>query len=327
MTDAHRTGAPVFAFALADERPTSLGWDRVRAHEDARGPLWVHMDRSDEASKAFVRTDAGLDPLVVDGLLDENTRPRVTRLGDGVLLTLRGVNLNPGSAQEDMISLRMWATSSRVISLRLMRLASVRATRESVERGEGARTTGALVAMHVSALATKAEDVIVAVNERMEAIEDELMDVTTPDPTRAGLAEMRQRVTTLHRYLSPQVETLEELASLDVSWLDEHDRLVIGEATNRMTRHAEDLDAASRRAVIVQDELARRLGERLGARTYVLTVVAAIMLPLTLATGLFGMNVGGVLLSLNPGGFWLVTGVMVVVAAVGAWIAHRARWL
>ncbi len=38
--------------------------------------------------------------------------------GDGWLVILRGVNLNPGADSEDMVSIRMWIEAHRLIALR-----------------------------------------------------------------------------------------------------------------------------------------------------------------------------------------------------------------
>jgi magnesium transporter len=47
-----------------------------------------------------------------------------------------------------------------------------------------------------------------------------------------------------------------------------------------------------------------------------LTVLATIMLPLTLITGYFGMNFEYIPLLKNPSGIWLVTGGMIAIAGV-----------
>lgn len=46
------------------------------------------------------------------------TRPRVLPLAGGLLVNLRGVNLNPGADPEDMVSVRMWIDAERLISMR-----------------------------------------------------------------------------------------------------------------------------------------------------------------------------------------------------------------
>ena len=49
-------------------------------------------------------------------LLDE-MRPRISLVGDGVLLSLCGVNRNENASPEDMVSIRPWIDPYRIISL------------------------------------------------------------------------------------------------------------------------------------------------------------------------------------------------------------------
>jgi zinc transporter len=60
---------------------------------------------------------------------------------------------------------------------------------------------------------------------------------------------------------------------------------------------------------------------------YVLSVVAALFLPLTFVTGLLGMNVGGLPGLESPNGF-LISVIVMVVAAAGLLLFFRwKRWL
>ncbi|TGW06358.1 magnesium transporter CorA, partial [Mesorhizobium sp. M2D.F.Ca.ET.145.01.1.1] len=47
---------------------------------------------------------------------------------------------------------------------------------------------------------------------------------------------------------------------------------------------------------------------------YVLSVMTAVLLPMTIISGLFGMNVGGLPLVNTPLGFWVVTAVSLLIA-------------
>ena len=69
---------------------------------------------------------------------------------------------------------------------------------------------------------------------------------------------------------------------------------MIREIAERTSRFVEDIDAAKDRAAITQEELNSRLSEQMNKAMYVLSIVAAIFLPLGLLTGLLGINVGGI---------------------------------
>ena len=74
---------------------------------------------------------------------------------------------------------------------------------------------------------------------------------------------------------------------------------------------------------MLQEEYLALMAQEQTSRMYVLSVVAAIFLPLTFITGLLGMNVGGLPGLDNPMGFWASI-VIMVVAAVG--LAAFFRW-
>ena len=95
------------------------------------------------------------------------------------------------------------------------------------------------------------------------------------------------------------------------------------EQADGMTRHLESLDLAKERAVVVREEYESLLAQKQNERVYILTMVAAIFLPLTFVTGLLGMNVAGLPGLENPAAFLLslvFMGVLVVgFAAVFKW--------
>jgi zinc transporter len=70
------------------------------------------------------------------------------------------------------------------------------------------------------------------------------------------------------------------------------------------------------RAAVTQDELRARHEARVGRTVYLLTVVATVALPLSLITGLLGINVGGIPLAESPLGFAIVCAVLVALAAL-----------
>ncbi|OBQ96392.1 hypothetical protein A9K66_22680 [Mesorhizobium sp. AA23] len=73
----------------------------------------------------------------------------------------------------------------------------------------------------------------------------------------------------------------------------------------------------------MQDELMAKLTERLNQLLYILSVMTAVLLPMTIISGLFGMNVGGLPLVDTALGFWVVTAIAVVVAGIVYMVVRR----
>ena len=89
----------------------------------------------------------------------------------------------------------------------------------------------------------------------------------------------------------------------------------------------EDLDSARERAAVTQEELAGRLAEQMNKTMYVLSIVAAIFLPLGLITGLLGINVGGIPGVDSGWAFTIVCLILIGIAVVQAIVFKKMKWL
>ncbi|MBC7131498.1 MAG: zinc transporter ZntB [Roseovarius sp.] len=295
----------------SDGTGRALGAEAAFDRARAEGALiWVHVDCAREGARDWLEA-APLDPLVLRALLAPETRPRCTTHEAGVLINLRGVNLNPGDEVEDMVSLRMWVTADLVVSVQLRRLMAVGDVSDGVARGQGPDGAAELVARLALRLADRAEPVVAGLNERLDALEDQVIeDMARLD--RRGLAEIRRVAIVLRRHMAPQRDALSTFEIEDMAWIRAHDRARLREATERMTRLAEELDAIRDRAQVVHDQIMDARAEVMNRQMLLLSVVAAIFLPLGLITGLLGINVGGMPGEENPRAFWIVTGGLVV---------------
>ncbi len=305
---------------------TPIDWDGIARWSPQQGLLWVHLDHGEPKVQAWLADESGLDEVVAEALLAEETRPRSVVSGEGLMAFLRGVNLNPGAQPEDMISMRLWLERDRIITLRHRRLMSVDDLRNTIARGSGPRTTGEFLAEISDRLVTRAADVIADIDETVDALEDEIVTAESRN-LRPLLAGTRRRAIALRRYLAPQREAMARLAAERAPWLEEAERMRLREVADRVTRYVEALDAARERAAITQEELTSRLSEQMNARMYVLSLVAGLFLPLSFITGMLGVNVGGVPGADNPWGFVILC---VLIAAIGGTqiaLFHIKRWI
>jgi zinc transporter len=69
------------------------------------------------------------------------------------------------------------------------------------------------------------------------------------------------------------------------------------------------------------------MSEQMNSRMYVLSVVAAIFLPLGFLTGLLGINVGGIPGAEYPLAFGIFIGMLVLVVILQLLIFRWRRWM
>jgi zinc transporter len=242
------------------------------------------------------------------------------------MLFLRGVNLNPGADPEDMVSIRLWIEEKRIISLRLRRLLSIADLRASIDQGGGPSDVGDFVVQLADRLISRISGVISEVDDRVDELQDQVLE-TESGKLRTELTRLRREIISLRRYLAPQRDALARLTQLKFAWLDDMEQMHLREEADRVVRYVEDLDSARERAAVTQEELVNRVSEQINSRMYVLSVVAAIFLPLGFLTGLFGINVGGIPLAENPTGFFDVILILVLITVLQVILFRWRRWL
>ena len=301
-------------------------WEKIGAWRAEDGLLWVHLGHDAADSREWLENQSGLDPLVVEAMLAESTRPRCAQMAGGVMLFLRGVNLNPGANPEDMVSIRLWLEETRIVSVRLRPLLSVNDLRSSLDSGHGPVDVGDFVVQLADRLASRMAGVIGDIDDEVDRLQDRVL-VAESRKLRTELNHLRREIIALRRYLAPQRDALANLTHLKVAWLTERDRLHLREAADRVTRYVEDLDAARERAAVTQEELGNRLAEQMNTRMYVLSVVAAIFLPLGFLTGLLGINVGGIPMAESPEGFVDIVLILFGITILQVILFRWRRWL
>ncbi|WP_432823197.1 zinc transporter ZntB [Trichloromonas sp.] len=319
--------ALIFAMCLDGKgggRP--VAWEEVGRWQPEDGLLWVHMNYNAEETHRWLEEQSGLDPVSLEAMTAEETRPRCVVHGSGMLVILRGVNLNPGAEPEDMVSVRAWIEPGKIITIRHRRLMALEDIRLSLVDSAGPCRIGEFLVELCDHISQRMASVLAEVDDSVDALEVQVLD-SKSHKLRVALGNLRRQTIRLRRYLAPQREAMVRLQGERVDWLDDTDRGRLREVADRTTRYVEELDSARDRAAIIQDDLESRLGEQMNRTMYLLSLVAAIFLPLGLLTGLLGINVGGIPGSDNPMAFLMVCGLLLVVVVLQLIIFRRKHWL
>jgi zinc transporter len=290
---------------------------------NADGYTWLHFDVGDPAFAPWLSRQLPLN--VAKALTQSETRPRCDRVEDGLLVNLRGVNMNPGAVAEDMVSVRLWLTENLIVSARVRKVWAVDAIRQQMNAATAPRTVTAFLAELTYGLTKRIDQVSVTLVEDTDTLEENAL---SPSKALAGeLAGLRQSVIKLRRFMRPQNKAITELSNGQVWPLDPHCAGLLRETANRAVRAMEELDATSDRLQAIQDHLDVLHTSALGRNSYVLSIVAAIFLPLGFLTGLFGINVGGM-----PGvdaayGFWAVSVGSILIGFMLFFVFRYLKWL
>ncbi len=306
----------------------AVTWDQVKegVAPPESGFFWIHLRRDVAEVEEWFAEQSDLDPVIQDSFFAEESRPRCAFHGDRVVLDLRGVNLNPGADPEDMVSIRLLIEPNRIISVRRRKMMAIEDMRKAIASGRGAKDVGNFVTDLAFRMVERMDPTITDLSEQIDDFEDEYLTIPSGE-LRAHLGDVRRTAIQLRRYIAPQRDALNRLSVERIPWLSEKNYRHMHEAEDRVVRLVEELDAIRERAAILHDQLTDRRAENMNRSMLILSVVAAIFLPLGFLTGLLGINVGGIPGAVNPFAFWLVC-LFALVIVVGEILLFRLlKWI
>jgi zinc transporter len=310
-----------------DGKWQEISWEDVRKRQRGDGLLWIHLDRAAERAKSWLQNESGLDPLISENLIAEETRPRALEINGNLLINLRGVNLNPGADPEDMVALRLWLEPDLIITSRRRKIMAINDIRERINLGRGPQNVGDFLVEVAARLVDRMSPVIESLDETGDDLED-LAVIEERRDVRTKLASLRRQAISLRRYLAPQREAMSRIQAEPIEWIDARQKARLREISDRTIRYVEDLDSIRERAAVIQDEVANRISELINRNMYMLAIVATILLPLGFVTGLLGINVDGLPGAKDaPWAFWAVTGMLGLFILVEVYILRRLKWL
>ena len=307
---------------------TPIDWARARAwQESAPGEtLWLHLDRTMPGIADWLADDMALSEATVEVLTSNETRPRAFREGDALVTILRGINFNPGAEPEDMVAMQIWADAARVVTLRRRRLQTPFDVLAALDAGQGPQSAGDLVAEIVEQMVAKMGASILEMNDQIDMLEEAGDDVSTAIIVDA-ISDIRRNCLALKRFMSPQHEALERIGRDAPPWLSKPNRRDIAETIDRLRRYLDDLDVSKESALVLQDDLNNRAAAQSNKTMYLLSIVAAIFLPLSFITGLLGINVGGMPGVNSHDAFWITCGALGAMLIAILAIFRRLKWL
>ncbi|MBX3453979.1 CorA family divalent cation transporter [Ferrovibrio sp.] len=304
-----------------------IGWDGIRAWHPAQGVLWVHLERDDEYAARWLRDESGLDAVLCDALLAEESRPRVQETNGGLQVVMRGVNRDPDNNVLDLVPIHIWGNEQRLISLRDKDhyLHALRDIRESLATRRGPVRAGHLFTKIARKVIKGIEPVLDQLEDEVDDLDHEIEQCDVKE-SRSTLSLLRRRAISLRRYMAPQREALFRMQGADVEWLKPRDRQRMRDLTDKVLRSVETLDALRDRTTILHEDLTTLVTEQIAQTSNRLTALAAVLLPPSLVAGLLGANVAGIPGHDTPWAFAVICGITAFMLVAEVWLLRKLKW-
>jgi magnesium transporter len=166
--------------------------------------------------------------------------------------------------------------------------------------------------------------------ESIEEAVDELQETIFKDAHPKHLDELlhlKRDINILRRQSLPQRELLNQISRGDAQFIQKKHLIYFRDVYDHMFRISETIDVERDMMAGTMEAYLSVIANRTNEIMKVLTIFSAIMLPLTLIAGIYGMNFGNLPELHWHYGYWYALGLMGVTAAVMLIWFRRRGWL
>jgi magnesium transporter len=270
-----------------------------------------------------VGTDFSLDPLAVDDVLDWSQHPKVEEHVGYTFVVGHGLSV-ASSDRLRTTEYNVFVADDFLVTFHQEDLPGFIWGREHVIAG-GAMVESApdlVWARIAEAGSSRFQPLADGLEERIDGLEDQALAANSAVP--AEVLALRRDVQTLRSAVVAQREAYRVIARGDLPGISPRGARRLAHVFDDFNRLAEVLDGARLLLGSVLETYRSTVAERANEVMKVLTVFSAIILPLSLVAGIYGMNFNNMPELRTRYGYFVVVGLMVVVA-VGLWLYFARR--
>ncbi len=290
-----------------------------------KGWIWVDalMTGEDLAELIALTSGFDFDSVAVRDAVEEFDLPKVDDFGHHLLVVLHGLR----DDRVETYEVDCFMTRTHLITVHPAPSPALDTLwarmQEHGELGRGG--VDELLARVADVLSRRLLAVIDAFDETVDTLIEEALSA---DPALLSqLTAVRSDLSSVRRVVHPQREALDVLRRSSSTLISDAGRRRFSDAFDVAARTAQGLEAARTALAEILDAYRGAEARKATDVTMVLTVYAAVMLPLALIAGFFGMNFANIPGLGSDWGWIAVTGAMAVIAAASIGVFVAAGWI
>ncbi|WP_238347834.1 transporter [Comamonas piscis] len=330
LVSPHDNSGLIWGYAFDGTGPaTALNAEQAQAWlaapPSSSGFIWLHFNLSHAHCLRWLQQYAALDEQYFEAMRDGLASTRIERMDDALLAVINDIDFDFHFESSDIHTMWIQASPQWVISARAHPLRSVDALRQQIRQGDTPESSPQLLERLLRAQADVLVRIVRDVTQRVDQIEDTMLSGRTHMRPRQ-LGVLRRLLVRLKRLLAPEPSAMFRLLQTPPQWMRDDDLHALRAASEEFSVFLRDMQSLEERIKLLQEEIAAGTNEDTNRSLYTLTMITVLALPVNMMAGLFGMNVGGIPLSQDPLGFWLLLGVIVVFSLIAAlWLRNKRR--
>ncbi|MBD3169536.1 MAG: magnesium/cobalt transporter CorA [candidate division Zixibacteria bacterium] len=313
----------------ADDSIVQTNLDSIRKWDhqgDKR--IWIDIENIDQQTADLIQPNLYLHPLAVESCFNEEAFPKVEIYKKSCFVVFDAINFNPGYRALDLINLYCFLGRNFLVTVHAEPLRSINELYDKLTKEPKAFKEGLDYILYelLDSVVNRYFPIIDQFEEKITSLEDRIFE-HFDDVGLQEIFRLKKELISLRRSTNPQRDILSELSSKEMSFISPKVRTYFRDVFHHVWRIADTIDTYRDVITGALESYMTILSNRMNQVMKTLSVVATIMLPLTVLTGIFGMNfvyIPG--LEYRVGFFVFMLAILIVIIIM--WIYFkRKKWM
>jgi magnesium transporter len=296
---------------------------------EAKAVVWVDLDHTDEVAKRVLAETFHFHELAVEDALGESHHPKIDTYDNVLYLILHGIvagRKHEGFKTQDV---DFFLGRNFLVTVHQHQSRSIAEEQTVVLRHGSILGEGPCALLHriVDRMVDHYGPEVDGLEDRLEKLETRVFAGGRANPLRDILG-LKSDIASLRRVTLPQRDVVSRLARREFPQISDALAYRFRDVHDHLVRLADEAVFMQDRVTGLLDAYISTQSHRLNLVMKVLTVIATIFMPLTVMTGMYGMNVT---LPRFPGGeaaqFWWIFGMMAALSGAMLWAFRRRDWM
>ncbi|RKX96334.1 MAG: magnesium and cobalt transport protein CorA [Spirochaetes bacterium] len=307
---------------------TDVSFDELKKMlKDKDKLIWVDLEQATAEENEILSTVFDFHPLAIEDCTNINHHPKIDNFEDYLFLVMHAVNFNSREEELSTLELNVFFGKNYVVTYHARPIRSVIQTKERCLKnpvpimGKG---SDFLVYTILDALADNFIPTLNALDHRIDEVEDEIFSDSSNVLNK--IIDIRNDIINLRKVIRPQRNIISQLTRGTLPFIHKSNVIYFRDIYDLLHRISEQSDGYRDMISGVLDTHLSLTSNRMNQIVKTLTIVATIMMPLMLITGIYGMNFHYMPETNARWGYFLVLGVMVVISISLGFYMKKKKW-
>ncbi|MFP4363336.1 MAG: magnesium/cobalt transporter CorA [Spirochaetia bacterium] len=296
--------------------PDRVSWFHVQGLED--------IETIETIGRAF-----SIHSLLLEDVVNTEHRPKVELLQDQVLVVMRMYSFHPEEKRIAAEQVSILAGKGYCITFQEGFGELFGPVKERIEKGFGkVRKMGSDYLMYalMDIVVDNYYPVLEHISEALEILEDEILEDPRPERVKV-IHELRKELIFFRRSVWPLREAVNKLSREETKWFTKSTRLYVRDLYDHIVQVMDHVESFRDIITGLTESYMSGISNRMNSVMKLLTLISTMFIPLTFIAGVYGMNFQYMPELTWRWSYFVVLGVMLVVAVSMLIFFKKKKWL